>query len=188
MNSSPFRSQLSLHSTLPPSHSYFYFAQHFPTKAATMHLAGIFSITTVLALVATSSGAPQGTSDLHARELVAIVVSSSDNHQSCWPPICGISCTNGRGHCDDGDECVCDEHSADSDTHQTCVPKDCSRFCRDAGAGSGICNDDDQCFCGEGSADMILGTRFGKAGEWGKFLQHRSLNLTLMYSASSWPW
>lgn len=66
-------------------------------------------MTFVLALVATSFGAPQGTSDLAARDLVAVIVSSSDAHESiadyCDLWECDADC-DGKGYYKD-EKCVC---------------------------------------------------------------------------------
>lgn len=71
---------------------------------------------TVLALAATSLGAPQGTSNLNERDLVAIVVSSNNNHQACDPEICEFFCKDSEfegGHCDEDSTCICDQRSAE---------------------------------------------------------------------------
>ncbi|RDI88828.1 hypothetical protein Vi05172_g954 [Venturia inaequalis] len=81
-----------------------------------MHLLGIFSMAIVLALAATSFGAPQGNSDLNERDLVAIVVSSNNNHQACDTESCDSFCQDNHlkgGDCDDDGNCICDWNFAE---------------------------------------------------------------------------
>lgn len=64
-----------------------------------MHFSEFFSLATVLALAATGFGAPQGTTDLNARDLLAIIVTDSvdhavdDSHSNAQGGIAG-SCTD----------------------------------------------------------------------------------------------
>ncbi|TLD37690.1 hypothetical protein E2P81_ATG04502 [Venturia nashicola] len=74
-----------------------------------MHLVKVFS-TTLLAFALTSFGAPRGSTDLDARDLLAIIVIDNDGHgiiaEACSETSCDAICRaagHSGGDCDDNE-------------------------------------------------------------------------------------
>ncbi|KAE9969884.1 hypothetical protein EG328_006620 [Venturia inaequalis] len=136
---------------------------------------------TVLALAATSLGAPQGNSDLNERDLVAIVVSSNNNHQGCDTESCDSFCQDNHlkgGDCDDDGNCICDwnfaervlgtpfgkvPESAHDHGHRQaenfCFSPVCNAECQKNQNMNGYC-DDGECVCFTEPTSHVLASPF----------------------------